>query len=272
MGESIQNQKVLDDIYDRIKRLMKLVLIHIGIILVSLVFVYVISILALLEVEFAEKVSDFVNNKLPVISIISLASLIVSVLYYVAVLDLGRYEYGLLKTGVIGFIYFLFSMITPGSADADAAESIIIKTCIFGLFLYLMFIWSYCDSMRRLSKRVLKRSSESWKEFKTSANVIMAISTVAMVFMLVIVKVLSNFEEFDSSKYDYYSDRFFDEYSRYLEEAEKRTNDILITLLVGLGVLSLCTIILKLYEYRCLKKTLPSEEDDYLAGLENGDV
>ena len=62
MGEINQNQKVLDDIYDRIRRLMKLVLIHIGIIIVLLVFVYVISILALLEVEFAEKVSDFVNN------------------------------------------------------------------------------------------------------------------------------------------------------------------------------------------------------------------
>ena len=269
MEEKDRDSRYLDEIYKRLRILKKFVLVHIILLLVTFVLFYVISVFALLEIEFAENVLTFVTNKLPVISVISLGSLIVSALYYAAILDFGRFEFGFIKASIIGFVYFLFSMLSPSSADANAAESVLIKTCIFGLFLYLMFFWAYCDAMKRLSKKILKCSSECWVELKRSANVITALSAIICGAFLIVVKVLNYFTEFDASQYGYYSDSMWEAYDRYLDDVSRRTNAIAIFLMIGLGILVVASVILKFYEYNCIKKTLKEDEeyDAYFDGV-----
>ena len=267
MGQSMQYKVYWDEISKRIKRLMGIVLFSIIISAVMLVFFYLLSILALCEVEFAVELLLAISDKLPIITVINVCSMIVSVLYYASIADLGRYEFGFLVTAMIGFVSFLFNEISPDvTASADKMD--LLKACAFEMFISLLFYCYYCDAMKKLLKKMLKRPSECWGELKKSAFLVTGIYAVIIIGLLTIIKVLGNVEKFDSSSYSY-SERLA-AYEEYSDMVARRNNTIAILVLIALGVIVFATIILRIYEYGCLKYSLPDEIDEEFE--ENGNA
>lgn len=256
----MQNSRNLDEISKRIKRLIWFVLISIILSAGMIVFFYVLSILALCDVEFAANMLLFVTNKIQIITVLTVCSMIISVLYYSTIAELGRYEYGLLITAIIGFVSFLYTQVSPDITDTDD-KKVLFKTCVFGIFLSLLFYCYYCNAMKKLLKKVLKRPSECWSELKKSAFLITGIQAIIMVGLMIAIKLIDEVEEFNSDYYTSYA-QWIDAYERYTASVTRRNNTIIVFVLAALGLSAVVSIVLRVYEYKCLKYSLPDEIDE----------
>ena len=263
MGNGRQKDRILDDIHSRIRRLMILVLISVIVNVVMLFFFYGLSILAFFDNEFTKNLLLFFTDKIPLVTVVTVCSMIISVLYYVAIADLGRYEFGFLVTAILGFICFYSSELSMSPSDAGEIKSFLLKSCVFGMFLSILFYCYYCEAMKRLMKNVLKRSSECWRELKKSAYVAAGIYAVIVIGLLTIVKVLGEVEKIDSDDYSYKN--LFDTYSRYNKAVERRNETVIMLALIAMGLILLVKTVLKVYEYICLSHSLPEEYEDYFS-------